>query len=701
MPLQPPALLVRLALLWVPLATLGWLLGGWHLAYKGLGALSPSGLPVAALTALAAATVMAGLLAFCGGMIIRPLRGHGMRGAEVFALGFLLAQAALGAVLGWGGFLVVGPVVGLPLLAACSFWLWRRERNWLQERYLGYRSRAAQSPGGLVSLRRTFHAVTWFFFLLVVLAALAPAVESDGLRYHLVAPREWLRAGQFVNLPYNANSNLPALSGLLVASLTGVVELGRVTQLFQAFNLGALAIISGGLARQVFLRLPPSADRPARDDAERLLGSAMPLLIVGIPVVAILGGWPFTDLGSAVFLIAALRVSAPGGWNGAASPRGRWFAAGLLLGGAIAVKLSSLPLAVGVGVYAMIRLFRQAGAAGNLAAYVLGGGLVLGPWLVKSLIHHGNPVYPVAWGLLGGTEWSAFNQQLYEYLASRRGMGTGVGALLLLPWNLLRNWPAFEEHNPGPVVMAFLPVLAAGLLLLLAKGYRWNPRRIARSFPVALTAVLLWGVLTWFFTYQSVRFLIPHLVLLAILGASFLVWLVAARPRLLLELGAWLLVLGIAGASWAPAFRIIDQPVVQAAIGLEDTEDFITRRFNAYPAVRWLNENTEPGEPVFYVGEFRAAHAETYRPLASDWFDTPLVLVELRRTGSAPALLDDLSRRHVRHVLYNEAELSLFMDVFRARFNEREWQQFTELREVLLDNIVYDSMAGVYVCSVP
>ncbi len=704
-------LAARLLLLWLPLSALAWVVFGWHVTWRGFGYMTGGGFPVEGVRALAVSAMICGMLAFAGGMTVRQLLrgsdesfpGPGLSGLEVFALGFLLAQGALGLLAGWVGFFVIGPVVGLTPLALVCVLIWRRERESIRAAYERFRTdgRRRDAQGVSHPALRAGRIAAMVFLGFVILAALAPAVESDGLRYHLVAPREWLRAGQFVNLPYNANSNLPAMSGLLVASLTGVMDLGRVFQLMQAFNLAALTVLAAGLARQIFHHLPGKASGPGVLDDRGLISSLTPPLVVGIPVVAILGAWPFVDVASAAFLVAALRVIGPGALDGHASRDWRWVLAGLLLSASAAVKLSILPLAIAVGAYAVLRQMRQPGGLQNLLAFSAAGLLVLGPWLVKSLHFHGNPVYPVAWGVFGGPEWSEFNQRTYEGLAALRGMGKDLPALLLLPVNLLAHWPRFEEHNPGPGWLGLLVPAAVGVVVLLRRRGLVPRAGEAGSFPLVVFAIFLWGLLTWFVTYQSVRFLIPHLVLLTALGVAMLVWLCSSSPRLMKDLAWWLLLVGIAGGLWAPVYRTIHTPVNQVALGLEAPEDFITRRFNAYPAVQWLNENTEPDEPVFYVGEHRAGHARTFRPLASDWFDTPLVLVELRAAGSAEALLQSWRDRGIRYVLYNQAELSMYeAQAFRPRFSTAEWREFEALRAALLQDVAFDSLGGVFVCRV-
>jgi hypothetical protein len=73
--------------------------------------------------------------------------------------------------------------------------------------------------------------------------ALTPPIQSDGLRYHLGAPQEYLKHGKIAHLPLNAFSNFPFLPEMhfLLALAAGVPETAQLMHL-TAFILCVLAL---------------------------------------------------------------------------------------------------------------------------------------------------------------------------------------------------------------------------------------------------------------------------------------------------------------------------------------------------------------------------------------------------------------------------------------------------------------------------
>jgi hypothetical protein len=508
---------------------------------------------------------------------------------------------------------------------------------------------------------------------------MAPARESDGLRYHLVAPQEWLRAGSFVPIPYSANSNLPSMLGLLAGWFGGWPSLGLHFQLLHAAHLIALSLLAGALATRL-VRLGARRDsRPPANDWRPL---AVAAIVATTPVTAIVGAWPFSDVASAAYWLGAVLVLMPGVVRGSAS---RAVLAGLLLGACLAAKLSMLPLAGLVGLWALWAGRRRFALSATLL--ILSGSFVLGPWLVKSLIYHGNPIYPVAYGIFGGPEWSAANDLFYKEKAAEKGMGRGLVSFLLLAWNLSAHWERFEAQNPGPLPLVFLPLILVTV---------WRTHALIRL----LLGGLLLALLAWFASYQSVRFLIPHLAVLAAIGVvlmtrrlhpSELPWL----PRITI------LLIIVSGLVWSTWYRTASTAVLPAALGQIQRDTFIQASFNSYAAIRWLDAETQPGEPVVYIGEHRAAHAQNFRPITSDWFDTPRVLAEIRETATNEQLFARWRRMGVRFVLINQAELSLYEELyFRPRFSDAEWARFTQLRQDLLSSVIFQAQPGIVIAHI-
>lgn len=646
--------------LWLPAIVAYWVLYGWKMPFAApLGAAFPE-FPGRALAALAEAALTSLLLLLAGAGVLRACGARQSPGAAAWGLCFLVGGAAGGAVAALLAFAKLIPLAAilLPVILATRAWqpLW----EW-----------RPKLRGSTIEAWLAMAAL-----LLVVLAAMAPAAESDGLRYHLVGPQEWRRAGRFVLVPFSANTNIPAHLGLLAACSSWVGDTGRVLQLLNAAHLAALMAVCGAIG-----------EGAVRSFGFGVVGARgfVALLVIGIPVVAVIGAWPFSDVASAAYLFAAVWLLGPRALRGNAA---RIALASLLLGAAVATKISNLPLACIAGLWLLAAALRSRRPE-LLVLVVAPGLLALGPWMVKNLRYHGNPVYPVAYGVFGGPEWSAKNDEFYKAKLHEKGVGHDVIALLKSPWDVTAHWEKFEEHNPGPAPLALLP----GALVLAFTALR---RRRFASREALLVALLVGGWLVWFRSYQSVRFLIPQLIILVVLGGA---WILArVRPYGRCTLTA----LGMIGVVWVANYRLVHVPIYQAAVGAWSEDFFIAKRFSTYPTLRWLESATEPGEPVFYIGEHRAAYAHRFRPVASDWYDTPRVLTEIRATPDNAALYDRWRGQGIRYVLANFAELGLYEELyFKPRFTSAEWDRFEALRKDLLTRVAFEGAPGLLVLEVP
>lgn len=630
--------------------------------------------------------------------------GHSMRasgipgnGAAAAALCLLVGEALLAILSGWLGFFLIFPgvVPALGMILAGLVLLFTTHRP----RRPRFRLKRLGTPEIIL---------VGIVVVLGFIAAMAPLAHSDGLRYHLPAPSEWLREGRFVNLPYNANSNLPALQGLVAANWSGRVLLPQTFQALGVVHYFALVLLAGSLSVSCLRSLPTRKGAGSNFRKLEWCTFASGVVLAGsIPLLALLAAWPFSDVMAATFFLGALRCLAPGLIRSAIW---RLALTSLLLGGAAASKLSLLPLCSLVGVFAFF-LGGALSARGKFhpvtvaMAILVPGLLIIGPWMIKSTLFHGNPVYPVAWGVFGGPEWSEENDALYRHQASMKGVPHTTSMFLQTPWLVTRYWASFESFNPGPHFLAFLPVTLGGLLILLVGT---KPRRRWMGVPLlmGLPLLLLYGWVVWFFSYQSTRFLLPVKLLAVIAGVGLIYRGAGMLPAW--GVGMTRLVLGICALvplAWAPMYNLRTEHSLRAGLGLVGPEIHLARPpsvFNAFPAVQWLNQNTERNEPVLYIGEHRQGHALTFRPIASDWFDTPMVLVEIRRTDSNTAMFQRWREMGIRYILWNQAELSAYeTQAFRPRFNEVEWERFEALRRDLESTILQVADDGVYICSVP
>jgi hypothetical protein len=326
--------------------------------------------------------------------------------------------------------------------------------------------------------------------LLVALAftfvgAVAPETGTDALSFHIGFPLQWLQTGRltFERSWYTAGYPLE------VEVLYGdAISLGG-SLAPKMLNLGFALLLIGAiidLGRRLFTL------RAA------LVGA---LIFAVAPVVFWDSITANVDMANAAFLVLAVDVAVA---RFDRPDRRSAIACGLLFGFALASKLTSIEAlpAVLILLVAVRHRGRRDRVVDCLVVAVLGALPVL-PYLIRTEIITGDPVFPYLYGLFGAKQslWNAGANAGLVYQQLAYGVGHGVLKLVTLPGDLLEHPVAFQ----GPI----------GVLLLIAPplALRWRPRKIPT---LVATGALIYVVL-WFWPGKSLqaRYLIPALAVLA------------------------------------------------------------------------------------------------------------------------------------------------------------------------------------------
>ncbi|HNY29212.1 MAG TPA: hypothetical protein PKH31_17705, partial [Candidatus Sumerlaeota bacterium] len=195
----------------------------------------------------------------------------------------------------------------------------------------------------------------------------------------------------------------------------------------------------------------------------------------------------------------------------------------------------------------------------------------------------------------------------------------------------------------------------------------------ARRRPVAACGALWLGFLgvSWFFTYQSNRFLMPALAVapsLALGGAAGLGRLTGGWRRAACGVGI------LAPIVYAIAYSFFQLLMVESGVtpGTNQlpvrwpayTLGFLSRdaylggdsfhpgRLPYYDAARFCNRTLGADEKVLLVGEHRKMHW-LCRVEGNDWYDSPRIRPFLRGAVDADAVLDALTQAGFTHVFFN------------------------------------------------
>lgn len=725
---------LSISLLWLLIAAAYWLLLGWKLGpplieLPGSGWAFPVHIFQPALAG-AFSILCAGFWGELVWPLVRkgadstldlggPATEHQGRGTldrlmERFCFSLLLGFIAQGLVVFALGVFQLYPysllVVALPLVRPAS---WRSLANsfllgkcfWNRPKSMGVNA---------------LMAVLFGCGVLVFLAALAPVIESDGLRYHLFTLQEYLKAGGIVKIEANALTNLPFLAQLnaLPALWLGGSTGAAAQVVFMSFWWALLAA-AYLLAREVQRSLGGTP-------SEALLLAA---LAATLPVCVILASWPFIDLSTAAFTVLSLVVLARG--LRCENPLGLnyWpLLLGLLAGGAIATK----PTALVAGFFTGLMVLAYAAIKRRLFPVLVYGVAVLAipaPWFLKSTIYHGNPLYPAAYGIFGGPEWDPQTDAFYKNKTKEKGFELSPVNFLASPLDVTARWssdssqvpesltslksvplswrlfrstsPGFEDHNPGPAFLALLP------LALFGAGLCWRLRH--RSLAVILCAHGVLGWFTWYATYQSVRFLIVPLMLGILLGGATLLRL--GRVKRLSPLAqASLGLLLLAQLAWPIQYLISTRPGRSAhgmplytTLGFQHPETALANNVRLYTVFQSIAFDLQPTEQerVFLLGNYKAFHAK-FPIVTADFFDRPLILTWIRQTQTTEELLAYMkTEQRIRYILLDAGELRLYVNqYFKPRFSSEEWERFVQFQTAITANskaVVYEQAEGISV----
>ena len=518
-----------------------------------------------------------------GWSLLDGLKIRSVRGAEllVFSLGLgASGLSLLTLIVGWltnagepyGRMTLLIAFVGVPLfLAICECcWFWNGFRRFTPKPKRDAAVTLAVAP----------------FLVLMALGSTVPTTEFDAREYHLEGPKEWFLAGRVERLPHNVYTQMPAgteMLTLLCMSLCGDWRVGALAgqaTLAGFVPLAALAAACvarrlfgtgcGGLAAAAFLTSPWAVRLAVHPYAEGALCAYGTLALLAVTIAV---------------RRRRLRSVRPA------------LLAGLLAGAAFACKYPAL-LMIALPAGAVLALGGPARRWRKLAAFACGFAAFAAPWLLKNLIETGNPVFPLLWGVFGGTGWDAATDARWAAAHAPPG------------WSPTR-WPHWFGQPLGldlfhtPLLIAFAPLAA------------FVASRRARVLATGLGMPLV----VWYFaTHRIDRFWVPLLPAGCVLAGAGLRW-ATTRTERPVRVAAWT----AAGAGVLFNFALCVGGVANEVPFSADPEAAAAWvAGHSSPFVAALNERFGSDDTVVLVGEAQVFDAR-FRPIyATTWNPAPL-----------------------------------------------------------------------------
>lgn len=538
------------------------------------------------------------------------------------------------------------------------------------------------------SARKALASFVVLTLALISLRALAPPIAWDSLVYHLTGPKlylQWHGIEHSIDLAY---LGFPQWGSMLFTWGMLLAGPSLAQSLHFTFALLSLALLTGLTDRIA----------PGR-------GWLAAALCLAVPTAALLAAWAYVEWLTIFAGLAAFEcLQRASGANVAmkwARPSGfrtddrQWAVlAGAFTGLAMAAKYTSLGLALGLGVLAMLWL-----KSGRLRfVFLFAAAMALGPYLFKNLILTGNPVYPF---FFPGMFWDAARSFWY----GRSGTGLSLPQLLAAPWDatvwstegaILLGRPSYGA-TIGPLLLTLVPFSALGWRDRASEGRRV----LGGVVMVSGIGYLVWlaqlGFSGLLVQSRLLLPLLPFFVALAVKGFDSLgrlaTWLLL--PRFVVG-GMVGLALSLAAVEGVIAFAAA--PPLAVVLGIQSESDYLAGRLGMYELAMEAVNDLPSGSRIAFLWEPRTFHCQAHVTCEPDaildrWW-------HLRRTvGDAEAIAERWKADGVTHVLLYWPGSQTGEHVIRAAgFDPLTDADWGELEQLVEEHAVpVTDLGGVYV----
>jgi len=410
----------------------------------------------------------------------------------------LILDAALGAlgILQMGGQTVAGwiftGIAFIPLLIALT----RRARERLQLHIRAPWMHVATVPTIAIVILAACSAPGWLW-----------ATEFGGydvLSYHLQLPREWYDAGRIVPLDHNVYSFLP---GYMEAAYYHLMVLrGDPHEAIYACQLlhASLAIITAAACARVVRQLLEHVSAHAE------LHSFTAAITLGTPWVVVVGTLAYNEVPTVLILAVGLSL--------ALERRGSTVARAAVLGVLLAAAIGAKPTAAGFTALPLVLIWIWRQPKRLISMFTIGGVALMAllPWLLRNMIHSGNPLFPFLTDLLGSAHFTP--QQVSIWNAGHQSdlslLGRWREAFNQLLWYGLGANPDPTGRDPWQPQWSILPWLA-----LAGCALGTTAPKLRRPALLALFIIVVQFAFWVTFTHIKSRFMLP-MVVPASIGAT-------------------------------------------------------------------------------------------------------------------------------------------------------------------------------------
>lgn len=573
--------------------------------------------------------------------------------AQFLGCGFLTWSRLLLAERSWTRFHVAG-ILGLNLLglyALAVAWLPASLRNALTLVLCAmaflWAMRRWDSARGMCL--RGWRTRSWRQVLLgsLILFTLGPALTYpsgwDELCYHLELPRRWVEAGGIgvqLDLPYSALPSLLEAVFTLTYPVESLVTPRLLTWIIWLNGLLVFRSACGQVCR----------DRNALSLTVAMVASPSALLISANCYVEAL---IWANVAGLLWLMTSQSNELKDVWRGSC-------VFGVFIGGAIAIKMTSLGLLALPVFLTLLQLERNKLTWGQASTVVLTAVGFASPFYLRSWIETGNPVSPFFAQLFTtDSAWIECSRYHHDLAVSNFGM-RGLPGLVVGPGAL-----AFaDELYDGTLGWQWLLIILLLAVAVVRAASLDKPRRKMISLCLA-AAALFYGI--WFLTAQQVRFAIP-LVMIVILAAG--IGIETYREPVQRWWRIALVGLSLVSVPWINLGYYLDSwlCVLKVRTPVDYIRDGVTDSYTELAI--YLHESIPNDAKIVSLFEHRLAYLPRGVEIATPYFQVKYFRSPAEQT--AENLMAELREQGIRYVVLTTSPLGPDVSANRIA-DQQEW----------------------------
>ncbi|MCH8004327.1 MAG: glycosyltransferase family 39 protein [Nanoarchaeota archaeon] len=521
-------------------------------------------------------------------------------------------------------------------------------------------------------LRFNFFTILLLFLSLFVILnfiiSFSPPWNHDSLAYHLAVPKIYIENHKIIYIPHIFFSNLPSLIDMI--SMVGLLLSSSILSHLFAYALSVTLVLA------IF-----SFCKNFFNTRIAILAS---LIFYSFPMVIEFVSTAYIDIQLALFVF----LSIYGLFMHFHSKKNSWlYLSAIFIGFAISSKTLGVLAFVGIIILLVYNLFlRLAKNKINfqdvffkILVFCLIAFIITMPWLVKSYVFTGNPVWPFFNDFFGGNYWDKEHQEFGKN--ELLGRELSIVNYIRLPWdlhvqivqweddfNLLRDRNIHEGERLGPFFLTFLPFY----FFFRKKNKILN----------ALFFFIFIYITLWFFIANVGRYLLYAAPLIAVISAYVIIELF--KNRYLSKILKILLIFTF-------SFNLIiwfggNTKDLVVALGFESEDSFYDRQAPIYKPSKFINSNLPENSKILLFRDVKGFFLERDYVWSNP---TTQVYINYSKYKNEKDYYEDLKKLGITHIMVNNGSFAKYREftIKEIRHTEKNLNMTNNLLEKYTINL--------------